>query len=136
MKQWSLNGVETINPSIVKVYDGDTLNIALPVCCQHYIFKCRLNNLDAPEIRSKNAQEKKLAYQVRDYVKELLTTNEFKVCCLGFDKYGRVLCDIYILPTNESLADHLINKGYAYTYNGGKKVPFDEWYKLSDNELV
>lgn len=126
-KIWSLNGLETSDVKVHNVYDGDTFKLILPICCSKYIFNCRLNNIDTPEIRSKNLKEKEIAYIVRDYVRKLLQNNNFRIKCLDFDKYGRVLCDI-LLENDESLSEHLIKKNYAYEYTGGTKKKFNEWY--------
>jgi len=131
IKKWSLDGLNTTDALVSSVYDGDTLRLVLPVCCTKYIFSCRLNGIDTPEIRSRNKQEKVIARQVRDYVKELLESHAFRVCCGKSDKYGRILCDIYVIldGVELSLADHLIGKKYGYIYNGGKKLKFEDWYK-------
>ena len=39
---------------------------------------------------------------------------------LNFDKYGRILIDIY-LENNETVSDNLIKGGYAKKYTGGTK---------------
>ena len=132
IEKWSLNGLKTSEAQLHSVYDGDTLRLILPVCCKKYIFSCRLNGLDTPEIRSKNVEEKSLAYKVRDYVRELLKDTPFRVECLKFDKYGRVLCNVFINinDVDVSLAQHLIDKKYAYAYDGGKKIKFEDWINL------
>lgn len=129
-KKWSLEGLETKDAKIDKVYDGDTFNLVLPVCCEQYIFPCRLNGVDTPEIRTKNNEEKQLGIEVREYVKKLLNDTPFVVKCGKFDKYGRILCDVIITidGREESMAEHLISKQYAYQYAGGTKRPFNEWH--------
>lgn len=133
IEKWAMNGVEITSDkhTLKSVYDGDTFRLILPVCCKKYIFSCRLNRLDTPEIRTKNKEEKTVGLMVRDYVKGLLTDNIFRVSCGDFDKYGRVLCDIFVQIDGADvlLSDHLIEKGYAYRYDGGHKKTFDEWYK-------
>jgi len=125
MEKWTLNGLDTTDVKIVSVYDGDTIRIALPVCCKKYIFNCRIHHIDTPELRTKNTKEKQLAQTVRDYVRKLLKDcSSIRVKCYDFDKYGRVLCDITI-DDELSLGEHLIEKGYAYRYDGGKRRAWD-----------
>jgi len=133
VRPWSLKDLEVTNPTLHSVYDGDTFRLVLPVCCKKYIFPCRLNGADTPEVRTKNLTEKRVGQAVRDYVTELLESKPFRVRCGNFDKYGRVLCDVYIhIDENEvSLSDHLIEKGYAYAYGGNKKRKFEDWYEDS-----
>ena len=49
--------------------------------------------------------------------------NIVTVECFDFDKYGRLLVEIFI--DNESINNWLIEKGYAKKYGGGKK---SKWF--------
>ena len=116
----------------VSVYDGDTFKLELPVCCSSFIFSCRLLGIDTAEIRTKNIEEKKVAKDAKSYVSDLLTTNVFVVRCHGFDKYGRVLCNIVFPELDSSeLSELLIAKNFGYRYDGGTKESFDTWHKKS-----
>lgn len=128
--KWTLDGVKT-KGVLLNIYDGDTFTLLLPVCCKEYAFSCRLNGIDTPEIRTKNRLEKKQAKLVKEYVKNILETTPFEVHCGDFDKYGRILCEI-IFDDGTSLSSHLIEKGFAYKYTGGKKKLFDEWFKTEE----
>ena len=50
----------------VHVYDGDTIQVVFPVQGILYRWSCRLSGVDTPEIRTKNINEKKYGYYVRD----------------------------------------------------------------------
>jgi len=48
--EFSLCGL-TLKGKIVEVYDGDTCKIVLPLQNSLYKFTCRLNGIDAPEMK-------------------------------------------------------------------------------------
>jgi hypothetical protein len=45
----------------------------------------------------------------------------------GMDKFGKYIVLVKILPENKLLNDLLIDKNYAYSYQGGKKLLFHQW---------
>lgn len=108
---------------VVKVYDGDTCHIVFPLTDKEperlYKWNCRLINIDTPELRTKNLKEKEFGKQVRDFLKERILNKVVTVECLDFDKYGRLLVEIFI--EEESINNWLIEKGYAKKYDGGTK---------------
>lgn len=118
-----MKGVKVNNAKLHRIIDGDTFQIYLPVCCFESIFTCRLNGVDTPELHSKDENEKKNANNVKEYVETMLSTQKFSITCGEFDKYGRILCDIFLQLDDKtiSLADILISKKYAISYSGGKK---------------
>jgi endonuclease YncB( thermonuclease family) len=130
---FTLNGLET-KVTFHSNYDGDTLKLIIPFCCKQFIFNCRLIGLDTPEIRGSSDNEKLIAKEVKEFVLRKCTENELWARCYKFDKYGRVLCDVYF-SQNDLHADHhslselLLQNGYAYKYDGGHKLSFEEWYK-------
>lgn len=124
--EWSLQGTDTTDVRIVSVYDGDSFSAEIPVCCTRYIFKCRLNGVDTPEIRTRDKVEKEMGYKARDYVRARVDGAEkIRIVCGEFDKYGRLLCNVYI--DDQSLSEQLISQRLAREYHGGKKIPFSEW---------
>lgn len=120
----------------IKVYDGDTITIAFKPFDEHedddentycgniYKYNIRLAGIDTPEIRSSNPDEKKRALEIRDIMREQILDKFVYIKCGKFDKYGRLLGDIY----NEEQTVHynkwLIDEGYAQIYGGGTKKPF------------
>jgi endonuclease YncB( thermonuclease family) len=143
---FSLNGLYTVG-KVVEVYDGDTCRIILYYNNDFYKFTCRLNGLDTPEMKpllSKADREIEIskAYKCRNKLiqlctncicdidsmekntNKLLETNNKIICvkCLEFDKYGRLLVELYDNELLEnSINTILINEGFAVSYNGGTK---------------
>ena len=59
-------------------------------------------------------------HDIQNYLKD---NNVFVwVECFDFDKYGRVLANVYKEPDSMSLSDLLLNCKLAYAYDGGKKA--------------
>ena len=89
----------------------------------------RLNGIDTPEIRVSTKisdhcreYEKRLGYQARDRVKELIGT-EFFIKVTGNSKYGEELVDIFVKGNDKfiNVNQLLIDEKLAVPYNGGTK---------------
>jgi endonuclease YncB( thermonuclease family) len=125
---------QTIECKVVKVYDGDTIKVVFPLKYkvkgislfgQMYKWNCRLSRIDTPELRTKCPIEKQYGYLVRDKLREKILNKVIKITCGDFDKYGRLLIDIYIDGIN--INDWLINSNYAFAYDGGTKKSWSEY---------
>ena len=108
---------------VLSVYDGDTVTLAFPLGDVMYKWSCRLSGVDTPELRTSNKKEKEFGYQVRDLLREKVLGKVLKVKCGEFDKYGRLLGELFI--DDESVNQWLISNGYAFAYDGGTK---QEWF--------
>ena len=117
---FSLKGKVFENSTIHTVYDGDTMRMAVDFDGKPTSFRVRIKGIDTPEIKSNNESEKELALRARDKVREEFNLQKCRVVCYDFDKYGRVLVDIFKGDLN--LAELLISLDYAVRYNGGKKI--------------
>ena len=82
-------------------------------------------------MRTKDEKEKQKGYLVRDKVKENFLEKIVKIKCYDFDKYGRLLIDVYLpknIPDKKNktlLSQWLIANDYAYAYEGGTKIKWD-----------
>jgi len=119
---FSLKGYKT-DAKVVKVYDGDTVHVVFFYLDKYYKWICRISNVDTPELRTKNDEEKKKGYEVRDKLRELISDKIVQLNCHEFDKYGRLLVDIQIDGTR--VDEWLITNGYAKKYDGGTK---EKWF--------
>ena len=135
IKQLSLENEEKIG-KVVSVYDGDTIKIVFPLNNKLYKWNCRLGRVDTPELRTKNLIEKKYGYIVRDKLREKILNKVVKIKCGDFDKYGRLLGEIFIENDNKeevSINQWLIDNNYAFEYDGGTKKSWLEY--LENNNL-
>ena len=116
----------------VKVYDGDTLWVAATpegmVGNPVFRFNIRMLGYDSPEIRTKNPKEKEAAVKARDALSELLSDKIFRIeQCEKSDKYGRLLATLYVNDNDGKVINvnkWMIEKGFGYPYDGGKKQDF------------
>lgn len=107
------------NAKVIKVYDGDTIWVAIKYNHKYVKIKVRLLGIDTPEIRTKSLEEKEKGILARDYLSNLILNKIVKLHCDKFDKYGRLLGKIYF--KNKCVNDTMIDKGYGVSYDGGSK---------------
>jgi len=131
----SLDGYETCG-RVVDVYDGDTCNILFPFPNgSHYIFKCRLFGIDTPEIRGSSEIVKEQAFEAKDFLISLIAHKKYKtehnqskkekttlkkffedhpcfvgIKCKKFEKYGRVLVDLFDIEKHDDNTFTIIDK--------------------------
>lgn len=123
--------IKTIKPyipdihygKVIKVYDGDTITIA--TCLYNgpnrdmYKFVIRILGVDTPEIKTKNSIERQKAILVRDALSTILLQKVVTLTDISYDKYGRILCNVYLDTLN--ISEWLIKNHYAVPYYGGTK---------------
>ena len=112
---------------VVKVHDGDTITIVtilfngdLSPNSNFYKFNVRVLGIDTPELKTKNVKEKELGIVARDALRALLMNKVVKLKNVSYDKYGRILCNVFLDDVNVS--EWLVSNNHAVLYNGGKKV--------------
>ena len=122
---------------ILKVIDGDTVDIALCQSCidpeskKIFKYRVRLYGIDTPEKRpSKDDphrdKEIQASVKSKDALISKLKENDNVVNVLFYkaDKYGRLLCTFYDKKDND-INKWMIDNGYAIPYFGGTKEKFD-----------
>jgi endonuclease YncB( thermonuclease family) len=105
---------------VVHVYDGDTFHIIAYVKNADggiYKFTCRLRDIDTPELNDEKQHDD--AVKARDFLINTILNEVVRVEDLDYDKYGRLLCHVFI--NDKNVSKMLINKGLGYEYHGGKK---------------
>lgn len=124
---------------VVKVYDGDTMWIAVYVkqfdtICR---LKIRLAEIDTPELRPKNGtqkekeEEKKKAQIVRDLVARIILNETVQFNIIGLGKFKRFIG--YIYPSHEIWAKILYPD---YTKELCNLIEKDKFKKLSLNTYL
>jgi micrococcal nuclease len=116
---------------VVSVYDGDTIKVVFPLAGELYKWNCRLEHVDTPELRTKNENEKKYGYIVRDKLREKILNKVVKIKCNDFDKYGRLLVEI-LQDDDVTVNKWLIDNNYAFKYDGGTKENWEEYLNNSN----
>jgi micrococcal nuclease len=111
---------------VLKVVDGDTIDVIIDLGFDvSFTSRVRLAGIDTPESRTKDAREKILGLEVKDYLKKALDGATDIVIRTekadSSEKYGRILGWLFINRQTDSLNTELVNKGYAWSYDGGTK---------------
>jgi micrococcal nuclease len=111
---------------VLKVVDGDTIDVIIDLGFDvSFTSRVRLAGIDTPESRTTDAREKILGLEVKDYLKKALDGATDIVIRTekadSSEKYGRILGWLFINRQTDSLNTQLVNKGYAWSYDGGTK---------------
>jgi endonuclease YncB( thermonuclease family) len=121
---FSLNGYRILG-RVVDIYDGDSCTIIFEWEGKMRKFKCRCNGYDSPEMKPRlNIENRDQIIKNAKLAKERLyelTKECVEVECMKFDKYGRLLVELYTVYSKESINKKMINEGYGYEYHGGTK---------------
>ena len=146
---FSFNGVNIMS-RVVDITDGDTIKAIINFKDDYYKIIVRLNNIDTCETKSKCEENKNLGINAKRRLYNLITnktieTNDKKIIkkelndncyliylkCYDFDKYGRVLGDIYQNENDTvSFSSILISEKLAYIYGGKTKLTEEEQIEL------
>jgi len=123
--EFNFNGLRK-KAKIISVYDADTCDAIMCIDEKPYKFKIRINGIDTPEIKPLKTMENRELHvecglKCREYLKSKILNKIVEIQCYDFDKYGRVLGDIYISKL-KTVTNDLINKKYAKKYEGKTKV--------------
>ena len=110
---------------VVSVYDGDTVRVDLDLGFGTWIHNrgIRVAGIDTPEIRTRNAREKRYGYIARDRLRELIPEGSRQVIRTYSpkpDKYGRVLGN-FVLEDGRLASEVLIAELLAVAYEGQNK---------------
>ena len=117
----------------VNIYDGDTFSSIFFFNGEKMKYKCRCMGYDTPEMKPSlsnpnREKEKEAAKMARARFIELLERGKeglVEIHCLDFDKYGRILVNVYNGVDTKSLNEIMIEEGHGLPYMGGTKEKFD-----------
>jgi endonuclease YncB( thermonuclease family) len=135
---------------VIDITDGDTIKVIINFKNDYYKLIVRLNNIDTCETKSKCEENKQKGLDAKKRIFNLITgktidivdkkyiKNELNdncylcyIKCYDFDKYGRVLADIFSNEkSNDSFSSILINEKLAYIYGGKTKLTEKEQLEL------
>lgn len=115
---------------VIHVYDGDTCKINLFIKDDLYRFTVRLKGYDSPEMKSHDPLEKCCAGISKKALSDLILDRVVLLKCFEFDKYGRLLCQIFIRDEQKhelvDVNDYMIKHKLGYSYHGEKKQAFNQ----------
>ena len=111
--------------SVDRVVDGDTIDISIDLGFDlTKKERVRLAGIDTPEKRTKNEKEKEMGYQATEFLEmHLMEATKLTVKTEKDGKFGRMLGWLYKSDEDTmSINQIMIDKGYAWAYDGGTKV--------------
>jgi endonuclease YncB( thermonuclease family) len=129
---------------MIRVIDGDSLEVEAKIWLgQSLRIQVRLEVVDTPELRGACKAEKALAQRAKAELSQLFeASGEEKPVLLLYDirndKYGgRVLARVHLAETpadekqrrlenGRDLGQHLLSRGLARPYNGGRRIAWCE----------
>jgi endonuclease YncB( thermonuclease family) len=136
---FTLSGMEA-DVRVIDIIDGDSLIFVMHFNGAFHKFRGRLAGIDTCELSSTNPTNKQLAHQAKKRLYQLVTRKDppegrlcmkktlfqdkYMVRCKlgGFDKFGRVLVDLFAAGGLDSFSDILVREKLAYRYKGNKKM--------------
>lgn len=122
---------------VIKVYDGDTITIAVEFPFEpkvFYRFSVRLLGIDTPETHDKTEDSILIAQYAKNEMTKMVMNKIVLLKNISFEKYGRLLADVYI--ENIHINEHMIQKRLAVPYNGGKKQIPVSWVKYNTTGMM
>ncbi|MSO85871.1 MAG: nuclease [Rhodospirillales bacterium] len=112
-----------IAAAVLEVIDGDTIVVRARIWLgQDVETRVRLSGADAPEIKARCEEERRLAWAARDFVHDRVAFRRVSLRDIRYDKYGRRVLARVITPEGEDLAESLIAAGLARPYGGGARA--------------
>jgi len=128
LNYFSFNGYKC-KAKIVSVYDGDTFTACFKYNGEIIKYRFRTFGYDSPEMKplkskANREEEKKNAIIARNKFKEIINFDNNELVdleMLKFDKYGRILVNVF--KNNINVNQWMIKNNYGYPYFGGTKLP-------------
>jgi micrococcal nuclease len=110
---------------VVDVYDGDTIKVIMKFRGKIDRWTVRMNGYDSPEMRPLRSDPDRVqiieqAKIAKNALIDKINNRPVLMKIYTFDKYGRLLADLFI--NGENINKWMIDNGYGYPYDGGKKL--------------
>ncbi len=109
---------------VIEVYDGDTLKALMNYRNKIDLWTIRMYGYDSPEMKPLKSKpnrtiEIELAKESKKALESHVLHRPIFAKIIGFDKYGRLLTELFINKIN--INEWMIKNNYGYSYLGGKK---------------
>ena len=105
---------------INRVIDGDTVDLDIDLGFSITLTqRVRLKDIDAPETRTKDLEEKERGLAAKVWLEEQLSREgEWVIETYKEDKYGRILGTLYLVGDSVTINEWMMNEGIAEPYSG------------------
>lgn len=141
---FSLDGIKTY-ARVVNIIDGDTLSLVIPIFDSYFKFNTRINGIDTCEIHSSDLIIKDYGLKAKKRICDIISKSKLNTYnkkeiidylkanvvlvwleCFEFDKYGRLLAEVYTKDKSIIISKCLLDEKLAYVYKGDTKMTDDE----------
>lgn len=104
---------------INRIIDGDTIDLDIDLGFWLTVsYRVRLKDIDAPETRTTNAEEKAKGLAAKAWLEEQLSREgEWIIETYKEDKYGRILGTLYLVGDPVTINERMLNEGIAVPYS-------------------
>jgi micrococcal nuclease len=115
---------------VTRIIDGDTVDGLIDLGFSTFVKKrIRLHGINAPETRTRDAEEKKKGLECKKRLTDIIEDQIFEITLKshGVGKFGRCLGELtYMIEDEEgeyevNINKLLVNEGLAKEYFGGKR---------------
>lgn len=134
--QFSLDGSERW-AEVVDVYDGDTIKVIMRFRGKIDRWTIRMTGYDSPEMRPPKNDPNRgqiitKAKEAKEALINKIDNNPVLIKCGPFDKYGRLLGDVFV--NGDHINAWMVANGFGYPYDGGKKLNSDEIISVNQSD--
>ena len=130
------------NYKLVKVVDGDTIDVDIDLGFGVWLQKQRIRmmGIDTPESRTSDKEEKVYGLLAKEKLQTLLATGKvLKTYKDAKGKFGRILADVIVYHSAEDrwcgATEIMIQQGYGVAYHGQSKEEIQEQH-LANRKIL
>lgn len=130
---------------IDRVVDGDTVDVHIDLGFGVWLRdqRVRLHDIDTPECRTRDIEEKFFGLAAKDFVTQMLPEGSTQIMfSKSYDntgKFGRILADFRVFDFQNdrvsNLTEVLINVGHAVKYNGDNRDLVQQYHLENRHNL-
>lgn len=110
--------------TVTRVVDGDTVDVDIDLGFSVVLKKqrVRLYEIDTPESRTRDKEEKKFGLASKEYLKNTLLAAK-NIYLISYDKgkFGRILGELFIDDNDKSVNMQMVDNHHAVKYYGQNK---------------
>ena len=125
--------------TIVKVIDGDTVDVDIDLGFSVVLKKqrVRLYEIDTPESRTRDLEEKKFGLASKNYLLNKLD-NADTITLVSHDKgkLGRILGELFVDDDTKSVNMHMVDDHHAVYYYGQNKDDVKQEHIINREWLI
>tara|TARA_R100000781_G_scaffold54626_1_gene35674 strand:+ start:71 stop:484 length:414 start_codon:yes stop_codon:yes gene_type:complete len=124
---------------VTRVVDGDTVDVDIDLGFSVVLKKqrVRLYEIDTPESRTRDKEEKKFGLLAKNYLKKVCESGE-QILLVSHDKgkFGRILGELFVEGEDKSINMHMVDNFHAVYYYGQNKKDVAEEHLINRTKLI